>query len=280
MGTQMLIRLLSNVAMSPHILDPFPRCHQDMQTQPRTWRVSPNQWEASIVPLWPIRIQIWYLVFPPGYVQSPCGDTDPESRWSELCNYTQLPSQSETSVWGHWPMRAEHQEPAFRDQYTEPPTASVLGGVYLKSAPVRKWKDTDILIKIKTRFCFSSPLLWLRLSVSVLRCHHVGHTFPLTPRAQLIWTQNELQAWSQTVSREHRVADTPPRRGGDNWSLLLNKGPPSHHPRVIPGLQNKTETNKSNFRLDPSCLGLSTPTKSLSSSIWIQHCVVGTIKIV
>ena len=41
------------------------------------------------------------LVSPPGYVQSPCGDTDPESRWSELCNYTQLPSQSETSVWGH-----------------------------------------------------------------------------------------------------------------------------------------------------------------------------------
>ena len=116
--------------------------------------------------------------------QSPCGDTDPESRWSELCNYAQLPSQSESSVWGHWPIRAEHQEPAFRDQYTEPPTASVLGGVYLKSASVRKWKDTDILIKIKTRFCFSPPLLWLGLSVSVLRCQHVGHTFPLTPRDQ------------------------------------------------------------------------------------------------
>ena len=58
-----------------------------------------------------------------------------------------------------------------RDQYIEPPTASVLGGVYLKSAPVKKWEDTDILIKIKTAtgalLFLSTP--WPRLSFFLVR---------------------------------------------------------------------------------------------------------------
>ena len=101
----------------------------------------------------------------------------------------QLVSQSELSVGGDWPIRAEHQEPC-RDQYTEPPTASVLGGVYLKSAPVRNWKDTDILIEIRTRaLLFSPPLPWLRLSFCVLRCRHVGHTFSLPSGAPSVGTK-------------------------------------------------------------------------------------------
>ena len=184
-------------------------------------------------------------------------------------------------------MRGEHLEPAFRDQYTEPPTASALGGVHLKSAPVRKWKDTeraDILIKINTRFCFSPPLLAAEI---VFQCSQVSACpshFPAYIKRssdETKWTQ----VWSQTSDIIHMSCWHPLMwEKGRRWQQISAPeqrfpAPCSHHPSVIPGLQNKTETNKSNFRLDLSCLGLSTPTKSLSSSIWIQHCMLGTLKI-
>ena len=228
------------------------------------------------------------LLSPPGYWQSPCGDTDPEFRGQTQRYVTILSphhlNQSEPSIGGHWPMGAEHLEPAFRDQYIEPPTASVLGGVYLKSAPVRKWKDTDILIKIKPRFCFSPPLHGLRLSFCLLRCRHVGHTFPRSHPELLSWNKNEFRAWPQTgqwhnVPACQRIMCVDTSHKGRLTTDLCPRTKvsrlPFPTPCVIPGLQNKTETNKSNFRLDLSCLGLSTHTKSLSSSIWIQHCVLG-----
>ena len=152
--------------------------------------MSPNQWGGSIVPPSPIRIPTMspFLDIDRAPAEPLTQNSTGQNQDSALRNYY-IVSQSELSVGGHWPIRAEHQEPC-RDQYTEPPTASVLGGVYLKSAPVRNWKDTDILIEIRTRaLLFSPPLPWLRLSFCVLRCRHVGHTFSLPSGAPSVGTK-------------------------------------------------------------------------------------------
>ena len=140
------------------------------------------------------------------------------------------------------------------------------------------------MIKIIPRFCFSPPLYGLRLSFLLLRCWHVGHTFPLTSKASSVGTK-------MNSDPGHRLdSDIMLTRGlspyvtascvdtSEKGRLITDLCPrtkvsrlPFPTPCVIPGLQNKTETNKSNFRLDLSCLGLSTHTESLSSSIWIQH---------
>ena len=194
------------------------------------------------------------LLSPPGYWQSPCGDTDPEFRGQTQRYVTILGpqhlNQSEPSVWGHRPMGAEHQEPAFRDQYIEPPTASVLGGVYLKSAPVRKWKDTDILIKIQPRFCFSPPLHGLRLSFCVLRCRHVGHTFPPSHPELLSWNRNEFRPRPDSDIMSPHVSAScvlTPGRGG--WQLISapeQRFPASHSPPLVSSQGFKTKLKQTN----------------------------------
>ena len=134
---------------------------------------------------------------------------------------------------------------------------------------------------------FSPPLLRLRLSFCILRCRHVSHTFSLTSGVSSVGTKMNSDPRHERDSdimypgcppcQRIMCVDTP--EGGLTTDLCSkNKGfpPPSHHPLCQPGLQNKTETNKSNFRLDLSCLGLSTHTKSPSSGIWIQHYVSGS----
>ena len=201
MGNQITIRVFSNLPMSPHILDSIhsqdvikickhnPEQGARLPTNGGTVLSRPDQSWSSSCP------HSWILTEPlqSHWPRIPLVRLRTRRYVTILRNWAlspQLVSQSELSVGGDWPIRAEHQEPACRDQYTEPPTASVLGGVYLKSAPVRNWKDTDILIEIRTRaLLFSPPLPWLRLSFCVLRCRHVGHTFSLPSGAPSVGTK-------------------------------------------------------------------------------------------
>lgn len=124
-----------------------------------------------------------------------------------------------------------------------------------------------------------TEIKFLSSQVSACRSH-----FPAHIQRSLSWNKNELRHRDTRLDSDimppHVSAScvlTPARRGGLTTDLCPRTKVsrlPFPTPCDILGLQNKTETNKSNFRLDLSCLGLSTHTKSLSSSIWIQHCVL------
>ena len=227
-----------------------------MQTQPWKGITSPNQWGGSIVPPWPIMIQLLspFLDIDRAPAEPLTQNSTGQTQDSALRNYY-IVSQSELSVGGHWPIRAEHQEPC-RDQYTEPPTASVLGGVYLKSAPVRNWKDTDILIEIRTRallFFSTSALTEIKFLCSLVSACRSHFLAPI--RSSFSWNKNEFRPKTWT-GQWHNVAWCPPcqrimcddtRLEGrtDNWSLLQNKGfPPPLSPPLVSTRASKQNWNK------------------------------------
>ena len=266
MGNQITIRVFSNLPMSPHILDSIhsqdvikickhnPEQGARLPTNGGTVLSRPDQSWSSSCP------HSWILTEPlqSHWPRIPLVRLRTRRYVTILRNWAlspQLVSQSELSVGGDWPIRAEHQEPC-RDQYTEPPTASVLGGVYLKSAPVRNWKDTDILIEIRTRalLFFSTSALteikFLCSQVSACRSHFLA---PI--RSSFSWNKNEFRPKTWT-GQWHNVAWCPPcqrimcddtRLEGrtDNWSLLQNKGfPPPLSPPLVSTRASKQNWNK------------------------------------
>ena len=159
-----------------------------------------NQWGASNVTHWPITCKLWNLL--DIYWAPAVTLTQKLGGQSYIKRLPRYPSQSESLTRWHEPIRAERQEAASRDQYIEPPTASVLGGVYLKSAPVKKWEDTDILIKIKTAtgalLFLSTP--WPRLSFFLVRSELQSacqsHFHASTQRS--FRPEQYIRTWTQT----------------------------------------------------------------------------------
>ena len=121
-----------------------------------------------------------------------------------------------------------------------------------------------------------TEIKFLSSQVSACRSHFPA-LISKAPQLEQKWIQSQTGQWHDVPACQRIMCVDTSHKGRLTTDLCPRTKVsrlPFPTPCVIPGLQNKTETNKSNFRLDLSCLGLSTHTKSLSSSIWIQHCVL------